>query len=190
MSPSLRSFRLTLLVFALLTLLGACGANQNAGEASSVAPSPDFGFAGANEERVRLVNAVASDIQAGEVERSVEVIRANDLTAPDFQLAFFSAAGCSPTAVRDLIHKAGLDPMVEREGETTIYALTRPDFESEGTQCPESDRVAPVEVLLEAGVDPCQAPDWAPDQVPAKFALEWGRSAEMVALLRRQSNCE
>jgi hypothetical protein len=173
-----------------VALVVACGdpddVDESRGSSSSLdVNSADFGFASADDNKVRLVNDVGDLIAVGNLDEATRLIGSNGLTAPDFQLLFFSAAGCNAAAIKQLIDEAQLDPFVERTGETTVYAMTRPDFGSEQSGCAESDRVAPVEVLLQAGVDPCRPPDHSPEEVPALHAEEWGRSPEMGALLRR-----
>jgi hypothetical protein len=173
----------------LVALVVACGdpdnADESRGSSSSLDTSADFGFGSADENTVRLVNQVGALIAEGNLDEATRLIGSHDLTAPDFQLLFFGAAGCNAAAIEHLIEEAQLDPFVERSGETTVYALTWPDFASEEPKCAESDRVAPVQVLLEAGVNPCRPPDGHPEEVPALKAEEWGRSPEMGSILRR-----
>lgn len=141
-----------------------------------------------DETTRRLAGDVNALIREGDLARAGKTIRLNGLTDLELQSGFLSAAGCDAETMRYLIDEIGVDPFMEQDGETTVFLLTWPNFANGPYQCAESERVAPVEVLLELGVDPCRAPDWEVDNVPAVKAREWGRTAEMEALLREYAN--
>lgn len=146
----------------------------------------------ADEGHRRAALQASNLILDGRLLEAAEMIKTNGLnTRPDIIL-FYSSAGCSTESMRFLIDELGLDPLTEVAGETTVYSLVVSDEVSIDPErdCSEQERVGPVRVLLEEGVDPCLAPNWAPGHIPAHKASEWGRLQEMADLLRDYSaNC-
>lgn len=183
--------RVVVVGLALASLLVACGTVDSVDTSTSPdASSPDSTSAASwdslivDEKTWDLVNEAASLSGEGDAVAAADIIRSNDLLRPEFQAIFLSSAACHPDAVTYLVDELGLDPFVEVDGETRVFALTWPRFQDQPFECSEADRLASVEVFLELGVDPCRAPPRDPDAVPAKMAESWGRSPEMLRLLQ------
>lgn len=183
--------RVVALCLVMSGALVGCGSAESVETSTSPdSTSPDSTSAASwdslvvDEETWGLVNEAASLIRRGDAVAAADIIRSNELLRPEFQADFFSSAACHPDAVTYLVDELGLDPFVELAGGTMVFMLTRPPFQDAPFRCSEADRLASVEVFLELGVDPCRAPEWDPDAVPAKMAESWGRSPEMLRLLQ------
>lgn len=187
-TQSLRQLLITVTTLVLLLVSAACGDVNRAGDTVSTPATLERSF-----EDARLVAETMADVREGNLQHAQEAIVSNSLTFPDQQLAFFVAASCDSSSVTFLIDDVGFDPRVSSEGETAVYALVRPDFRDplDGPQCADTQRAEAVGVLLDRGADPCRAPDWAQQDVPALQAASWGRSIEIVELLTAYAeDCE
>lgn len=165
----------------LLVVVNGCGEAIPEGAPAADEAAPD---AGAERWTIRRTEAVRDAVEAlrvGDRELATRLIGGSLRDGPANQ-TFFSAAECDPDLVRFLLDDLHLDPNARGgTGSTVIHELTF----YEGRHCETPAET--IEVLLDAGADPCASPDHSPNQVPALEIERWNEPPEVVALVRRAS---
>ena len=109
---------------------------------------------------------------------------------------YVRTAGCDVAMVEFLFTELGMDPNATMSAPTALFDTTHPDRRAD-RNCTPAEDLALVQVLLDAGADPCIAPevDWAfgeaPEwEAPATGITKWNVPPEMVAAVQAATeNC-
>ena len=173
-----RRCRVTLIAVGTL-LAGSCtGSSLGDPTPSTMAADHMDSFAA-----IEMSMEVRARLQRGDLDGAKQLIEETGLGSALSQVVWLSSNVCSPETVRFLLHDVGVNPRAFERGRTALYVIA-----AEGvgrTDCADAVRAESVRLIIDAGGNPCQAPEGDPAMGPAVLAESWGETPEVVAALSR-----
>lgn len=132
---------------------------------------------------IEMSREVRARLQRGDLDGAKQLIDETGLGSALSQVVWLSSNVCSPTTVEFLLDEVGVNPRASERGRNSLYEIA-----AEGigrADCADTVRAESVRLIIDAGGNPCRAPEGDPALSPAVLAESWGESPEVVAALSR-----